>query len=1062
MSDRAFPNRATAAPDIAVRRDARTLTVRGAREHNLKNVDLAIPRDSLVVFTGLSGSGKSSLAFDTIYAEGQRRYVESLSAYARQFLEMMQKPDVDQIDGLSPAISIEQKTTSKNPRSTVGTVTEIYDYMRLLWARTGVPYSPATGLPIESQTVSQMVDRTLALPEGTRLYLLAPVVRGRKGEYRKELAEWMKKGFQRVKIDGAFHEIAEAPALDKKIKHDIDVVVDRIVVRADLAARLADSFETALALADGIAVAEYADEKDETGAARRILFSEKFACPVSGFTISEIEPRLFSFNNPFGACPACDGLGVEQTIDPDLVVPDRMRSLKQGAIAPWAKSTSPYYGQTLDALAKHYDFKLNVPFADLPEQARDVLLFGSGSEKITFAYDDGMRAYETSKTFEGVVRNLDRRWKETDSDWAREEISKYFSTVPCKACSGYRLKPEALAVKVAGKHIGEVGELSVRSASAWFEALPGELTDKQNEIAGRILKEIRERLIFLLDVGLEYLTLTRASGTLSGGESQRIRLASQIGSGLTGVLYVLDEPSIGLHQRDNARLLDTLKHLRDLGNTVIVVEHDEDAILAADYVVDVGPGAGIHGGRIVSQGTPAQILADPNSLTGQYLTGQLSVGVPARRKPNPKRMLKLSGARGNNLKDVTAEIPLGLFTCITGVSGGGKSTLLIDTLYKAVARRLNGASEAPAPFDRLEGLEHLDKVIDIDQSPIGRTPRSNPATYTGAFTPIREWFSGLPEAKARGYGAGRFSFNVKGGRCEACQGDGVIKIEMHFLPDVYVTCDVCKGKRYNRETLEVSFKNKSIADVLDMTVEEGAQFFKAVPSVREKLETLHRVGLDYIKVGQQATTLSGGEAQRVKLSKELSKRATGRTLYILDEPTTGLHFHDVKKLLEVLHELVEQGNTVVVIEHNLEVIKTADWILDLGPEGGDGGGEIVVAGTPEQVAQHPRSHTGHFLAEVLARRPMAKATPTAAVETAPTTKALSPAKASTGKMSTAKVEARKAVTRNAPANPEALDREPAADAQTAGKVGETVGVEDKATPAKAAPRPRGRRRQAAE
>ncbi|MFG1332708.1 excinuclease ABC subunit UvrA [Xanthobacter autotrophicus] len=1062
MSDRAFPTRATAAPDIAVRRDARTLTVRGAREHNLKNVDLAIPRDSLVVFTGLSGSGKSSLAFDTIYAEGQRRYVESLSAYARQFLEMMQKPDVDQIDGLSPAISIEQKTTSKNPRSTVGTVTEIYDYMRLLWARTGVPYSPATGLPIESQTVSQMVDRTLALPEGTRLYLLAPVVRGRKGEYRKELAEWMKKGFQRVKIDGAFHEIAEAPALDKKIKHDIDVVVDRIVVRADLAARLADSFETALALADGIAVAEYADEKDETGAARRILFSEKFACPVSGFTISEIEPRLFSFNNPFGACPACDGLGVEQTIDPDLVVPDRMRSLKQGAIAPWAKSTSPYYGQTLDALAKHYDFKLNVPFADLPEQARDVLLFGSGSEKITFAYDDGMRAYQTSKTFEGVVRNLDRRWKETDSDWAREEISKYFSTVPCKACSGYRLKPEALAVKVAGKHIGEVGELSVRSASAWFEALPGELTDKQNEIAGRILKEIRERLIFLLDVGLEYLTLTRASGTLSGGESQRIRLASQIGSGLTGVLYVLDEPSIGLHQRDNARLLDTLKHLRDLGNTVIVVEHDEDAILAADYVVDVGPGAGIHGGRIVSQGTPAQILADPNSLTGQYLTGQLSVGVPARRKPNPKRMLKLSGARGNNLKDVTAEIPLGLFTCITGVSGGGKSTLLIDTLYKAVARRLNGASEAPAPFDRLEGLEHLDKVIDIDQSPIGRTPRSNPATYTGAFTPIREWFSGLPEAKARGYGAGRFSFNVKGGRCEACQGDGVIKIEMHFLPDVYVTCDVCKGKRYNRETLEVSFKNKSIADVLDMTVEEGAQFFKAVPSVREKLETLHRVGLDYIKVGQQATTLSGGEAQRVKLSKELSKRATGRTLYILDEPTTGLHFHDVKKLLEVLHELVEQGNTVVVIEHNLEVIKTADWILDLGPEGGDGGGEIVVAGTPEQVAQHPRSHTGHFLAEVLARRPMAKATPTAPVETAPTTKALSPAEASTGKMSTAKVEARKAVTRNAPVNPEALDGEPAADAQTAGKVAETVGVEDKATPAKAAPRPRGRRRQAAE
>jgi excinuclease ABC subunit A len=968
MKSKTSPARDLPAP-AASRRDARTLSIRGAREHNLKNVDLDIPRDALVVFTGLSGSGKSSLAFDTIYAEGQRRYVESLSAYARQFLEMMQKPDVDQIDGLSPAISIEQKTTSKNPRSTVGTVTEIYDYMRLLWARTGIPYSPATGLPIESQTVSQMVDRVLALPEGTRLYLLAPVVRGRKGEYRKEMADWMKKGFQRVKVNGAFHEIADAPTLDKKFKHDIDVVVDRIVVRADLAQRLADSFETALGLADGIAVAEYADEKDEHGAPRRIMFSEKFACPVSGFTIPEIEPRLFSFNNPFGACPACDGLGVEQTIDPELVVPDKARSLKHGAIAPWAKSTSPYYGQTLDALAKHYGFKLTVPWEDLPEQAKDVILYGSKGEKVTFAYDDGLRSYETQKTFEGVVVNLDRRWKETESDWAREEISKYFSTVPCAACNGYRLKPEALAVKVAGRHIGKIGELSVKAAARWFEDLPPQLSHKQNEIAGRILKEIRERLTFLLDVGLEYLTLARASGTLSGGESQRIRLASQIGSGLTGVLYVLDEPSIGLHQRDNERLLVTLKHLRDLGNTVIVVEHDEDAILAADHVVDVGPGAGIHGGRVVAQGTPAEILANPESLTGQYLTGALSVGVPARRKPNAKRMLKLTGARGNNLKDVTAEIPLGLFTCITGVSGGGKSTLLIDTLYKAVARRLNGASEAPAPFDRIEGLEHLDKVIDIDQSPIGRTPRSNPATYTGAFTPIREWFAGLPEAKARGYGAGRFSFNVKGGRCEACQGDGVIKIEMHFLPDVYVTCDVCKGRRYNRETLEVTFKDKSIADVLDMTVEEGAAFFKAVPSVREKLETLHRVGLDYIKVGQQATTLSGGEAQRVKLSKELSKRATGRTLYILDEPTTGLHFHDVKKLLEVLHELVDQGNTVVVIEHNLEVIKTADWVIDLGPEGGDGGGEIVAAGPPEAVAKEKRSHTGRFLAEVLARRP---------------------------------------------------------------------------------------------
>ncbi len=952
------------------RRDARTIAIRGAREHNLKNVDLEIPRDSLVVFTGLSGSGKSSLAFDTIYAEGQRRYVESLSAYARQFLEMMQKPDVDQIDGLSPAISIEQKTTSKNPRSTVGTVTEIYDYMRLLWARVGVPYSPATGLPIESQTVSQMVDRVLALSEKTRLYLLAPVVRGRKGEYRKELAEFQKKGFQRVKVDGEFHEIAEAPALDKKFKHDIDVVVDRLVVRPDIASRLADSFETALGLADGIAVIEFADEKEESGEARRIVFSEKFACPVSGFTIAEIEPRLFSFNNPFGACPTCDGLGHESKIDPNLIVPDATRSLKQGAIAPWAKSTSPYYGQTLEAIARHYGVKLTTPWSDLPENVRGVILHGSKADTIRFVYNDGMRAYETVKTFEGIVTNLERRWRETESDWAREEIGKYFSAVPCASCHGYRLKPEALAVKIAGRHIGQAAELSVRHALEWFAALPGQLTDKHNEIAARILKEIRERLAFLLDVGLDYLTLARASGTLSGGESQRIRLASQIGSGLTGVLYVLDEPSIGLHQRDNERLLGTLRRLRDLGNTVIVVEHDEDAILAADYVVDVGPGAGVHGGRVVAQGTPQELLANPNSLTGKYLTGEMAVPVPKRRKPNPKRMLRVANARGNNLKNVTASIPLGLFTAVTGVSGGGKSTLLIDTLYKAVARRLNGASEPPAPHDGLEGLEHLDKVIDIDQSPIGRTPRSNPATYTGAFTPIREWFSGLPEAKARGYGPGRFSFNVKGGRCEACQGDGVIKIEMHFLPDVYVTCDVCKGKRYNRETLEVTFKNKSIADVLDMTVDEGAEFFKAVPAVRDKLETLARVGLGYIHVGQQANTLSGGEAQRVKLSKELSKRATGRTLYILDEPTTGLHFHDVAKLLEVLHELVEQGNTVVVIEHNLEVIKTADWVIDLGPEGGDGGGEIVAAGPPEVIAKAERSHTGRFLAEVLARRPL--------------------------------------------------------------------------------------------
>jgi len=988
--------------------DLRMISIRGAREHNLKNIDLDLPRDELVVFTGLSGSGKSSLAFDTIYAEGQRRYVESLSAYARQFLEMMQKPDVDQIDGLSPAISIEQKTTSRNPRSTVGTVTEIHDYMRLLWARVGVPYSPATGLPIESQTVSQMVDRIMALPEGTRLYLLAPVVRGRKGEYRKELAEFGKKGYQRVKVDGKFYEIGEVPALDKKFTHDIDVVVDRLVVRPDIATRLADSLEQALKLAEGLAVAELADpppasngkedvdgrvigkrsdavlrttipghdekkterakanrQRNET--AERLIFSEQFACPVSGFTIPEIEPRLFSFNNPFGACPKCGGLGVEQHIDPDLVIPDKERTLRKGAISPWAKSSSPYYVQTLAALGKHYKFTLDTKWKDLPKKTQEAILYGSGETEIRFSYDDGMRAYDTKRPFEGVITNLERRFRETDSDWAREEISRYFTDVPCEACLGYRLKPEALCVRIADKHIGEVSDMSVKGAAAWFSELPQRLTSKQNEIAVRILKEIRARLKFLVDVGLDYLTLARASGTLSGGESQRIRLASQIGSGLTGVLYVLDEPSIGLHQRDNARLLETLKRLRDLGNTVIVVEHDEDAIRAADYVVDVGLGAGVHGGSIVAQGTPDDIMAAPNSLTGQYLNGVREIAVPERRAKNPARVLKIVGARGNNLKNITAEIPLGLFTAVTGVSGGGKSTLLIDTLYKALARRLNGANEAPARFDRIEGIEHLDKIIDIDQSPIGRTPRSNPATYTGAFTPIREWFAGLPESKARGYEPGRFSFNVKGGRCEACQGDGVIKIEMHFLPDVYVTCDVCKGKRYNRETLEVLFKGKSIADVLDMTVEEAAEFFKAVPRVRETFKTLHRVGLDYIHVGQQATTLSGGEAQRVKLAKELSKRATGRTLYILDEPTTGLHFHDVKKLLEVLHELVSQGNTVVVIEHNLEVIKTADWVIDLGPEGGDGGGEIVAWGPPEDIVKAPRSYTGKFLAPVLGK-----------------------------------------------------------------------------------------------
>ncbi|MBW8619206.1 MAG: excinuclease ABC subunit UvrA [Hyphomicrobiales bacterium] len=951
-------------------RDARVISIRGAREHNLKNVDLTIPRDRLVVFTGLSGSGKSSLAFDTIYAEGQRRYVESLSAYARQFLEMMQKPDVDQIDGLSPAISIEQKTTSKNPRSTVGTVTEIYDYMRLLFARVGVPYSPATGLPIESQTVQQMVDRILALPEKTRLYLLAPVVRGRKGEYRKELAEFQKRGFQRVKIDGKFYEIPEAPPLDKKLKHDIDVVVDRIVVREDIAARLAESLETILELADGIAVVEFADEKEAKGDAKRVIFSRKFACPVSGFTIPEIEPRLFSFNNPFGACPVCDGLGHEMRIDPDLVVPDESLTLKAGAVAPWAKSSSPYYTQTLQALGSHYGFKLTSKWSDLTKKARNAILFGTDEEEVRFSYDDGSRSYTVRKPFEGVVNNLERRWKETDSDWAREEIGRFMSETPCSACNGHRLKPEALAVKIAKHHIADVSKFSVAEAHRWFDTLPKSLTKKQNEIAGRILKEIRERLTFLVDVGLDYLTLSRNSGSLSGGESQRIRLASQIGSGLSGVLYVLDEPSIGLHQRDNERLLGTLKRLRDLGNTVIVVEHDEDAILQADWVVDVGPGAGIHGGKIVAEGQPKDILDHPKSLTGKYLKGEMGVPTPPqRRKPQKGRMLKLIGARGNNLKNVTAEIPLGTFTCITGVSGGGKSTLIIDTLYRAVARRLNGAFEQPAPFDRIEGLEHLDKVIDIDQSPIGRTPRSNPATYTGAFTPIREWYAELPEAKARGYQPGRFSFNVKGGRCEACQGDGVIKIEMHFLPDVYVTCDVCKGRRYDRETLEVKFRDKSIADLLDMTVEEAATLFKAVPSIREKMETLARVGLDYIKVGQQATTLSGGEAQRVKLSKELSRRATGRTLYILDEPTTGLHFHDVAKLLEVLHELVEQGNTVIVIEHNLEVIKTADWIIDMGPEGGDGGGVIVAQGTPEDIVKGNKGHTARFLAEIMSRRP---------------------------------------------------------------------------------------------
>ena len=941
------------------------IEVRGAREHNLKNIDVDIPRDQLVVITGLSGSGKSSLAFDTIYAEGQRRYVESLSAYARQFLDMMQKPDVDHISGLSPAISIEQKTTSKNPRSTVGTVTEIYDYMRLLFARVGTPYSPATGKPIEAQQVQDMVDRVMTMEEGTRAYLLAPIVRDRKGEYRKEFLDLRKQGFQRVKVDGAFYELDEPPTLDKKFRHDIDVVVDRIVVREGLETRLADSLRTALDLADGIAILETAPAEGEP---ERTTFSEKFACPVSGFTIPEIEPRLFSFNAPFGACPQCDGLGVELFFDERLVVPDQDLKIADGALAPWRKGKSPYFLQTIEAIAKHYGFKQSAKWKDLPENVQQVFLYGSGKEEISFRYDEGGRVYQVTRVFEGVIPNMERRYRETDSNWIREEFERYQNNRPCGTCGGYRLRPEALAVKIDGLHAGQVVQMSIREAFDWCTAVPDALSVQKNEIARAILKEIRERLGFLNNVGLEYLTLSRSSGTLSGGESQRIRLASQIGSGLTGVLYVLDEPSIGLHQRDNDRLLGTLKNLRDQGNTVIVVEHDEEAIREADYVFDIGPGAGVHGGQVVAHGTPAEIAANADSITGQYLTGVREIPVPSERRKGKNKKIQVVNATGNNLRNVTVDYPLGKFVCVTGVSGGGKSTLTIETLFKTASMRLNGARQTPAPCETIKGLEYLDKVIDIDQRPIGRTPRSNPATYTGAFTPIRDWFAGLPEAKARGYKPGRFSFNVKGGRCEACQGDGVIKIEMHFLPDVYVTCETCKGKRYNRETLEIKFKGQSIADVLDMTVEDAQGFFQAVPSIREKMDALMRVGLGYIKVGQQATTLSGGEAQRVKLSKELSKRSTGRTLYILDEPTTGLHFEDVRKLLEVLHELVDQGNSVIVIEHNLDVVKTADWIIDIGPEGGDGGGQVVATGTPEDVAVSEHSYTGRYLKPMLEAR----------------------------------------------------------------------------------------------
>ncbi len=946
------------------------IEVRGAREHNLKGVDMDIPRDQLVVITGLSGSGKSSLAFDTVYAEGQRRYVESLSAYARQFLDMAGKPDVDHISGLSPAISIEQKTTSKNPRSTVGTVTEIYDYLRLLFARVGTPYSPATGLPIEAQQVQDMVDRIMALPEGTRGYLLAPIVRDRKGEYKKEFLELRKQGFQRVKVDGEFYELETPPELDKKFRHDIDVVVDRLVTAPGLETRLADSLRTALDLADGIAVLETAPAE---GDPERITFSEKFACPVSGFTLPEIEPRLFSFNAPMGACPECDGLGVELFFDENLVVPDQALSVAGGAIAPWAKSKSAYLTQTINALAKHYGFDKKTPWRDLPEAVKKLFLYGSGKDEIKFRFDDAGRVYEVTRQFEGVIPNMQRRLRESDSNWVREEMERYQNNRACQSCHGYRLRPEALSVKIAGTHIGQVVEKSIREALDWVQDAPAHLSKQKNEIAVAILKEIRERLGFLVNVGLDYLTLSRAAGTLSGGESQRIRLASQIGSGLTGVLYVLDEPSIGLHQRDNDRLLATLKGLRDQGNSVLVVEHDEDAIRHADYVFDMGPGAGVHGGTVVAKGTPAEIAANPASLTGQYLSGLREIAVPAERRTGTGKSVTVVGATGNNLHDVTAEFPLGRFVCVTGVSGGGKSTLTIETLFKTASMRLNGARQVPAPCQTIKGLENLDKVIDIDQRPIGRTPRSNPATYTGAYDHIRDWFANLPESKARGYKPGRFSFNVKGGRCEACQGDGVIKIEMHFLPDVYVECETCKGRRYNRETLEVHFKGKSIADVLDMTIEEAQEFFKAVPSIRRKMDGLMQVGLGYVKVGQQATTLSGGEAQRVKLAKELARASTGKTLYILDEPTTGLHFEDVRKLLEVLHHLVDQGNTVVVIEHNLDVIKTADWIIDIGPEGGDGGGRIVAEGTPEDVAAVADSHTGRYLAPMLAAQPARKA-----------------------------------------------------------------------------------------
>ena len=942
--------------------DQQNIVINGAREHNLKSISVSLPRNKFIIITGLSGSGKSSLAFDTIYAEGQRRYVESLSAYARQFLDTMHKPDVDQISGLSPAIAIEQKTTSKNPRSTVGTVTEIYDYLRLLYARVGVPYSPATGLPIKAQQPSDMVDQIMGLEENEKIFILAPIVRDRKGEYKKELLELQKKGFQRVKIDEKLYELDDLPVLDKKLRHNIEVVVDRLIIKDGIQTRLSDSLRTALDLSDGIS---YVEILSETKKNNRIVFSENFSCPVSGFTIAEIEPRLFSFNAPIGACKKCDGLGIEDYFDESLIVPNTSLSLSKGAIVPWSKSFSPYITQTLLSLSKAYNFSLSTPWDKLDQEIQTLFLYGSKGKIIKFRYDDNGRIYDVNRPFEGIIPNLERRSRETTSNWFRDEFERYKNERQCEICNGYRLNSEALAVKIDGLHIGEMVELSIKELFIKFETISSKLSNQQNKIAESIIKEIKERLQFLKNVGLDYLTLNRKSGTLSGGESQRIRLASQIGSGLTGVLYVLDEPSIGLHQRDNERLLKTLKNLRDQGNTIIVVEHDFEAMMEADHIVDIGPGAGVNGGLVVAEGNAKDISKSPKSITGKYLSGEKKVDIPKIRKKGNGLFLEIIEASGNNLKNISISFPLGTFTCVTGVSGGGKSTLVIETLFKTVSSRINSSRTIPAKCKYINGIEYLDKVIDIDQSPIGRTPRSNPATYTGAFSPIREWFSGLPESRARGYSPGRFSFNVKGGRCEACKGDGLIKIEMHFLPDVYVTCESCKGKRYNRETLEINFKGKNISDVLNLTVDEAFEFFSAVPSIRDKMKTLIQVGLGYIKVGQQATTLSGGEAQRVKLSKELSRRSTGKTLYILDEPTTGLHFEDVNNLLKVLHMLVSQGNTVIVIEHNLDVIKTADYIIDIGPEGGDLGGEILAHGTPEEVSNKQGSYTGSYLKRIL-------------------------------------------------------------------------------------------------